>query len=412
VAAAVVLAPLYKVLMDAVLYLGDHPLRRETMERMRDAFRATGGYTGTTILVGHSLGSVIAVDFLRLYGPLFHAADRVVLVTMGSPLRRFLARFFSDRYPAPCDLADHLAGVLPRFTWFNAHRPCDPIGGNLGLKDSVHGRDISMTSVTVWGFLRGGPLAAHLGYFRDDGVRSIIRGVSSSYNYSSQENADGTCGSSIGSLRRLENKSRRELRSWQRCFRLAGVLGWLGGIGLAAWFAYGITSAILSRTLARDIDDGQQNGKLANGRLMVTQSATLWILGTPVLPTYFAEIEFMPEGAARKVRRRPLGVPDREAFVWAAQGSVRDLDRLLFRRAERDGVVVVYDPRDPKRCVLEGLVDKNWRDDNGARRMGFFAVVAVFTVLAYAGGAWSITAPERRRPRYRYRVQSEENPFA
>ena len=73
------------------------------------------------LLVAHSLGSVIAADCLTdPDSPLDPDADSC-LMTLGSPFRRFFARFFCQVYPPPAEIARSIRTRFPRFAYRWTH---------------------------------------------------------------------------------------------------------------------------------------------------------------------------------------------------------------------------------------------------------------------------------------------------
>lgn len=90
-----------KVLLDIGLYVGT-PSYRETIQVHLDCIVATVPDRSTTAIwiVAHSLGSVIALDSLT-NSPVWMRTDRVRLVTLGSPIRRFFIRFFPHAFFEP-----------------------------------------------------------------------------------------------------------------------------------------------------------------------------------------------------------------------------------------------------------------------------------------------------------------------
>jgi hypothetical protein len=110
---------------------------------------------GIVMLVGHSLGSVIAADYLRVNAQRLSSASNVILVTLGSPLARLLHRFFPFIYPRPVDLLANVKSLLPGFLWLNTFRPFDPIGGRLGIARKSYGLEYSTGQVFLKRLLLG-----------------------------------------------------------------------------------------------------------------------------------------------------------------------------------------------------------------------------------------------------------------
>ena len=120
-----------KVLGDIFRYIG----QPHYASRLREGFvsefcRATQGPTDI-ILMTHSLGSVIAMDCLRLYPQITEKLRSVHLITMGSPLKRLFATPFPHIFAAPSDLFLELHQRIRNFSWTNVYRPLDYIGARL-----------------------------------------------------------------------------------------------------------------------------------------------------------------------------------------------------------------------------------------------------------------------------------------
>ncbi|MET8142155.1 trypsin-like peptidase domain-containing protein [Sphaerisporangium sp. NPDC005288] len=119
------------IFADVAAYLDDQRVR----ETVLDCVSQTMPQSGRVLLVGHSLGTVVAVDLLTRLDP---AADVELLVTVGSPLgmdgvnHRLLAS-------GPRRL-DRVA------RWFNAWCPTDPVTIGCPLGDDWHGEPVE-TSV-------------------------------------------------------------------------------------------------------------------------------------------------------------------------------------------------------------------------------------------------------------------------
>jgi pimeloyl-ACP methyl ester carboxylesterase len=163
-------APLLKILADVFRYLGDSSYRTAVQAEFASQLRELAQLGSKNLFIfAHSLGTVIAVDSLRrLYSEGF---DSIVLVTAGSPLRRFFWRFFQLDYPEPWALLVQVSRILgknnTRFSWFNVFRRKDPVGGLLRLPPG-HECAVPKANETV--------LSAHLDYWTDEEVhRAIIR---------------------------------------------------------------------------------------------------------------------------------------------------------------------------------------------------------------------------------------------
>lgn len=159
-----------KILLDILLYAGDGKFRLETHAALERTIatareRSSDQYF---VIVAHSLGSVIALESLLTF-PRWNDRDKVLLVTMGSPIRRFFQRFFPDYlFPGtPSQAATLVAARLLEYRWVNVYRPFDQIGTSLCFSPECAARD---RSTGQWNVL----LSAHVGYWNDPKVISSL----------------------------------------------------------------------------------------------------------------------------------------------------------------------------------------------------------------------------------------------
>lgn len=158
------LAPIYKVLADIVLYLGDPSYHVELANCVTSSV-VTSLHRGakSLVFITHSLGTVICVDVLRRFGRELQLPP-TTLITGGSPLRRFFHRFFPKSYPAPVTLYSQLRSEMQFLRWINVYRPRDPVGAALGLPAAW---DVSTKQ-------RHSIAKAHLGYWSDEIVYATL----------------------------------------------------------------------------------------------------------------------------------------------------------------------------------------------------------------------------------------------
>jgi hypothetical protein len=157
-----------EVTLDIARYLCDPRCRADVQRALDERIRPIGSDT-RIVLLAHSLGSVIAVDSL-INSRVWHGRDDVVLITLGSPIRRAFVRFFPGfLFPAGVPDAGRLAQTrVGRLRWINVYRRLDVVGKNLGLPPDV-GIDVPTRQ---W---RG-----HAGYWNDDQVLgSVLKALSS-----------------------------------------------------------------------------------------------------------------------------------------------------------------------------------------------------------------------------------------
>ena len=160
-----------KVTLDVVRLTGDPEHRRRVLNRLHNVINRhleTLGDEDTLYLLGHSLGSVIILDYL-LNVDRSPSRCRVVLVTGGSPIRRLFGNFFPNQFFPNCprDSACLLIEKYRDFRWINVFRPWDQIGASMRFDDPGLGTDICTKQ---WGKF----LTAHLGYWSDQTVLNKV----------------------------------------------------------------------------------------------------------------------------------------------------------------------------------------------------------------------------------------------
>ncbi len=160
-----------KVALDAFRYLGE-PRYREQIQRALDKAigqaRSRVGNEQDFVLVAQGIGTVIALDSL-VHSTLWRATDDVLLVTMGSPLRRwFLTLYSGTLFPERMEsVVELVVRRLSELRWVNVYRPWDYLGTKLDLKP-FHGRDIS-TGIGERRFI------GHADYWRDADARRTFQ---------------------------------------------------------------------------------------------------------------------------------------------------------------------------------------------------------------------------------------------
>jgi hypothetical protein len=156
-----------KALLDLFRYIGEPDYRTRIQHGLDKTIELAREQTGNHeefVLAGQGLGAIIALDSV-MHSRCWRRTDRVLLVTMGSPLRRFFLRFYPRTlFPESMDdVVDVAAGRVDELRWINIYRPWDYVGGSLGL---VHfnGRDVCTDQ-------RGRIVRVHSGYWSDLEVR-------------------------------------------------------------------------------------------------------------------------------------------------------------------------------------------------------------------------------------------------
>lgn len=173
-----------KIVADVVRFVGD----REYCTKLLDHLDQKIGKSDVrpadrVILVGHSLGSAIALLWLLERRAESYPTRQFVFVTMGSPIKRWLWRFF----PGICPAADQAFLALqkhnPTFRWLNVHRPRDPIGGQLFENQHPNRREDKSTGQWEKAWIN-----AHVDYWDDERVNSLV------YEFVANAPPEETCG--------------------------------------------------------------------------------------------------------------------------------------------------------------------------------------------------------------------------
>ena len=159
-----------KVLLDITRYVGDPVYRWRILSRLDEFIRQQQGTSSTLIVVAHSLGTIIALDYLCNFAK--PPGGDVWLVTAGSPFRRFFLRWLPSVLFEP-STADTVAVIGERsrsFRWLNVYRPFDYIGTSLSLAAAGVGVDRNTREYSR--------LDGHADYWGDGVVlRTILAGL-------------------------------------------------------------------------------------------------------------------------------------------------------------------------------------------------------------------------------------------
>ena len=164
-----VVGGLVKVLSDIFLYTCDEDYRDKILayldSRFEEVFANYGNPSTPIIIAAHSLGTVIALDYLWNVSETI-GRRQVILITGGSPIARFFFRFFPGKF-FPASSTACVAGLAARFSafsWHNFYRPHDYVGSKLGLPKTR-----GCTERIVWRIF---PI--HTSYFSDAKVADLI----------------------------------------------------------------------------------------------------------------------------------------------------------------------------------------------------------------------------------------------
>lgn len=158
---------LVKVGLDAFRYLGEPRYReriQQALDKAVEQARSRVGNEQEFVLTAQGMGTVMALDSL-LHSRVWRSTDQVLLVTMGSPLRRwFLTLYPGTLFPERMEaLVALITRRLHALRWVNVYRPWDYMGAQLELKP-FNGKDIT----TGIGLRR---VFGHADYWRDADAR-------------------------------------------------------------------------------------------------------------------------------------------------------------------------------------------------------------------------------------------------
>jgi hypothetical protein len=161
------LGPL-KIAADIARFMGDRPYNRRLIRHLDGHLRnCIEQPVDCLVLVGHSLGSAILIQWLLTTVDVTFHAKHVIVITMGSPISRLLGRFFPSIFPMGDEASRCLTSLHPQCAWLNVYRPWDPIGSRLFGNTSEWRSDRSTGQFTkLW-------MSAHTGYWDDDVVHAI-----------------------------------------------------------------------------------------------------------------------------------------------------------------------------------------------------------------------------------------------
>lgn len=167
-ASGLVGVPAIKAALDALQYIGGQANRDQILEELEARVHLMREAQGAdrVVIIGHSLGSVIAADSLR-NTDIWDSYNSVTLVTMGCPIRRIFMRFFPlFLFDADIEALTHsIKAKFDQFAWRNVYRPLDYVGASLGFPNS--GASCTDTST-------GQRWKSHTGYWSDRRVHAIV----------------------------------------------------------------------------------------------------------------------------------------------------------------------------------------------------------------------------------------------
>lgn len=392
------LADPVKFLADIARYTGDRRHRRRLRYHVYRSLRGVVRPGDRVVLAGHSLGSIIAIDFLRFAGHGLRGASSVTLVTGGSPALRLFHRFFPAHYPRPSALAADFDGRYQAFAWVNVYRPLDPVGGGLRLAEASATPRKRDVLVCKWMFHRWFPVrwvwAQHQLYFSDGdlyrAVRVFVRLI--------WRRASPVARPSLPAVRPADRFGAGRPPAWHLAAAVVVALlacGWL-----TYWRYRGAPAA--------DFAAEQAEVEQLSGRAVRTKGTVrAWEYTTNLrrvidrpLPLVNAEygvtVAFTAADGNPVARAEPINVDGGAAFEWAAVNGVGW--EGTSRVATRAECVVAYAPDDPGRCYLPEYLQQSPRAPAFYNLwMGVFTLamfwVALFVAASQAG---EIRRAERR----------------
>lgn len=157
-----------KHLADVFLYIGNENYRNELINSFSELCNKNNiSNSEEIIFLTHSLGSVIATDYL-IREDLISEHSKVILITMGSPLKRFFSTFFPNSVSTPVEKYEFYFNKYNKFKWINIYRPLDFIGSSVSKNNKCDIINISSGQIKD-------PFSSHTGYWNDVEIFRIIK---------------------------------------------------------------------------------------------------------------------------------------------------------------------------------------------------------------------------------------------
>ena len=305
-----------KLARDIFNYIGDVQQRAVIQQglsrRVEDQFNGNIPRDAHVIVIGHSLGSVIALDSL-CNSNVWAAFASVSLVTGGSPIFRFFQRFFPGLY-FPRDAAHCVSRIQSRsqiVRWLNVFRAGllrgDPVGqalfsrGGSGTDLPLRQRDRIL-------------MKAHVDYWEDNKVIELVRGawrrrLPPEQMLAEQSSANPVRHASL--FDRLHDISQKIL-----------VICAVGGGAFALTNAFAIVHErreVAEAFLARAVSTGVET------RAKVTHSTTYWGYGEDLaFPVQVYEFEFRDQkGELRRLIFREDESDDADSGLYFDSSALR-----------------------------------------------------------------------------------------
>jgi hypothetical protein len=381
-----------KVVLDIVRYMGD-PTHRARVQGALDArigeARTAAGDGRQIALVAHSLGSVIALDSL-VNSAVWQPSDTVVLITMGSPIRRFFVRFFPGYlFPPSVERAARLAASRVRaLTWINVHRRWDYVGTGLNLGRAGVGADVCTGQ---WRRVR----RAHSNYWEDPLVIDRIRQWLPSVTPAERAGGNGeTPPHAIPSA-----------PAWPLSIRLARAVRTAAVWLIAVVVLVGVFTFVRSR-VAWGRDTSESVAVLASSGTLSAADVTYhrttegsgdeayelhhFVFRIAGLPDALPPIE-IADNVVYDARTRRFAYKALADYVLDDCARTEEkpwwqiLRRTVAIPCTRTGVAVRYDPADPASFVLPDFPSRSgWRDVLGE------AIATLVLAVFFGGACWLV----------------------
>ncbi len=297
-----VVAPSLKVFLDIFRYVSDPEYHAKLQGALNSMIQKEHARDRRSFFIlSHSLGSVIAANSL-VNSKAWRRDDRVLLVTMGSPLRRFFFRFLPDLYfpPSADGIGDAAAARVGSLRWVNVYRPWDQVGATLGLTR----QGSTERSSRQWGRI----LTAHSNYWSDSAVHvrayQAIRDIEARQGRGWQPNADWLTENAVMHLAEEHKPPGVAIYLFLTALLLA-----------ATPILFGVTSGV-SRSQWNDIltqkeEDLERHGVIADASVVhrvifYNTSNSSMPLQQRVYVVEFFEFRFRPLGGAEIVKKMEL----------------------------------------------------------------------------------------------------------
>lgn len=283
-----------KLARDIFNYIGDKAQRSSIQAALNE--QLAGVRDGARVFViGHSLGSVIALDSL-CHSPHWQRFGSVVLVTAGSPIRRMFQRFFPGLF-FPRDMSavfGYLSERLELSAWVNVYRAGfvhgDPIGQGLFV-GANQGIDVPVKQRQRKLF------AAHTGYWEDEEmlvhrpVREALAAATAAPTMPIPESASGAWKPPVDASERLQDAAHRASTSLLTLSVTAGLILSIAGF----YVVVGERRAAANDFLSRATTEG------VRAPATVSHRTATWGYGQNLdFPVEIYEFEFADQSGERR----------------------------------------------------------------------------------------------------------------